>query len=228
MLIPRNISSIEKITSKENSRFGIEGVLVERGEDGTARAVATDNRRLLVVEWREDDPKDFPPVEGFDIKRKRGFSAILPKGTLGSAVKGMKRRRSPKPILDNIAINEHGTKGELVVSTTDGIKAQRNAVQLGEAAFPRWQDVIPAYKLLPKKQRSASKSIRIGFDAKLLAELLTAVVQINKDAECGDYVVLEVPLSPNKPMVIHADQPEVGKVMAVIMPVASDLPCTTE
>ena len=202
------------------------GVLVERNDEGKARAVATDGRRLILSEWFEDDPKDYPPIEGFSSEHRNGFSAILPTGALKAAAKGIKNSRY-KPILGNVAIDEQSANGKVLLSTTDLETVQQSTVATCEGHFPKWQDVVPDYKTIKAASRTRRNglprdsfpSIRIGVNAKLLAELLTTICKINKDADGGNVVSLEVPLSPDRPMVIHSEAPEFGKTTAVIMPV---------
>ena len=54
MLLPKAVCKLRDIATSEPTRYAIDGVLLERDADGKARAVATDGRRLIVVEYRCD------------------------------------------------------------------------------------------------------------------------------------------------------------------------------
>ncbi len=216
MLVPQNVASIEAIAAKDTSRYVINGVLLERDSAGIARAVATDGRRMIVAEFCESDEKDYPAV--FDSERVEGFSAILPAGALKTAAKGIGKASRIKPVLGNIAVSEASANGQVFLTTTDLETESKATVPTIDDKYPSWREVMPKYEALTKEQFEPHRSIRIGVNAKLLAELLTTLCKINKGSE-NDVVTLEVPLSADRPIVVHADKPDIGKTTGLLMPV---------
>ena len=53
MLIPKRIFAISKAAAKDQERYAMNGVCLQRTPDGRPLAVATDGHRLVVATWPE-------------------------------------------------------------------------------------------------------------------------------------------------------------------------------
>ena len=55
MKIPRNLASIASHCEEESSRYALGAIKIEKEENGCSHAVATDGRRMIHVQWIDDE-----------------------------------------------------------------------------------------------------------------------------------------------------------------------------
>lgn len=207
MLIPRGVFPISDLCDTDSSRFALGGVLLERDENGKAKAVATDGRRLLVISWVEDDRTEYP--EGVaDSQYKRDFRAIVPKKQWTDAEK-LPPRNCPKPILSNVLADEPNANGSITLGATDLETARTIKAKCLEGNYPKYRDVIPEYKYW--------QSTRISVNRQLLESILHAMRGVTTEENTA--VVLDVPFDPSKPLVLTAENDRYD-AKGVLMPLA--------
>lgn len=198
MLIPKKVSAITVGAAKKNqaTRYALDGVLLERDEHGVARAVVTNGRMLIVS--RFDEP---PSTGGVDYASIKGFSIIIDAKDLTDALKTVKKS-------DCMDVSERSSEGPIEVGNT-----RATPLETVDGSFPPWRDLIPNY--------AAGESARIAVNARLLGDAARALRRlVDQDEHDGSPVVtLEVPLDPNRPLVLSANH---ERHKAVIMPVHGD------
>lgn len=212
MLIPKSAFSVVTAVASEDTRYAISSVQVERAPDGRAVAVATDGRRLHAMEWDDVETRaEFPDV-GLESEAVEGFAAIIPPAEWKAAGKSIpKGRKCFKPILGHAQLEEPGANGVVKFATTDGQATSRAEVPTVEGKFPKWRDVVPAYKV-------GTDAIEIGVNAHFLADAAMFAESVCNPESRG--VRLTIPTNPAKPMTLTATHPETGAVAtAVVMPV---------
>jgi len=141
---------------------------VERVDKDTIRTVATDGRLLIMAESKEDPTVDYPCVDlGFPVGAgSESFSAIL---SLDAAKEISKwKGHKYKPILQNIVIDEHSSKGSVQVSMTDGTSTTGGSYPRVEGTFPDYREVLPKFK---------DESVTITVNPKLLVQMLQTAIK---------------------------------------------------
>lgn len=211
MLIPRNVLEVHHLTSKDERRINLRCVHAER--DGERpRLTATDGHRLISVTWTEPEmgPNDVPADYG-DLTTVAGFTADLLPETCAEVARAVPRGDVGE-VYRHAWLEEANGNG--LVRMGAGDKALCQAVQC-EAKDPEIQ--FPAYRQV---LHSVKGAVRIGINAKLLAEVVSIVSKVS--GEVG--VVLSVPADPEQPLGIHADSKDgTVHVDAVLMPMRIDL-----
>ena len=201
-MIPKQILESVRSASKDPARYQLTGIYLERLTEDECSATATDGKQLLHVRWKEDDwsehPKGSVGVEG--------FSAILPTSEV-KALKGMIPRCNPRPILENLCLDESESNGRLPFTVTDlETTTDRESSQI--------QGTYPDYKWVLEKGNGFS----IRFNPLILANLLTAV------AKCSEAETVELQFSTErKPeahpvMVVAENKLNQVKVIGMVMP----------
>lgn len=174
MLIPRNVlKAAVAHTDRENSRYALGAVLVERDESGKPIVVATDGRKLFSVTWDEDAAGDYPPVG--DQTHVAGFSALIPvdaiKKIIGMA-KVPTRMESSKPILRNVLLEEKTASASMVrFAATNIDTTERQEVKQADGRFPKWRDCIR----VPIDRRS------VGVDPRFISAMMDSFVALGID-----------------------------------------------
>jgi hypothetical protein len=136
----------------EQCRYALGGVLVERDAEGKPHAVATDGRRLHHVTWVEDDAAAMPGL-GLDIRPRPGLAEILPAAAWKAAAKLPMPKRTPKPILQNVLLEESTANGQVKLAATDLERSETQVVRSVEGRFPAWRDVLPERVVLSPEQQ---------------------------------------------------------------------------
>jgi hypothetical protein len=218
MLVPKQVAALVKIAAKEATRYAFNGVYFERGKSGNPRAVVTDGRRALILEWEEADHAEFPPVD-IDPRPAEGFKATIPTDDVERAAKSVSKRNC-RPILDNFVIDEPNANGTVKLASTD--LSRRNVFEATtvEGNFPPIDDVVPKPVVYDPAQHGAQQftHIRIGFNPMLLAELLKAMAA----AACSEEskgVEFIVPIDPSRPLLLRCETHEGRKATGILMPV---------
>lgn len=197
MQIPQPVFHISKVASTEaGGRYPIDCVRLAR-EGDECTAVANDGRRLLEVRWK-DDCKAHGTLDG--------FVRVVPPDLWVKA--SHLARSSPVTCRERY----RNTKVPRVTFVADNDECVGMAE---EKPYPRHTEVIPQY--------SVNNSTRINVNARLLAELLTTM--INCDAcsssfysEAHEAVALIVPDDPTRPLKIVGSNGEMSGV-GVLMPI---------
>ncbi len=216
MLIPKRVFEVSKIAARESTRYAINGVLVER-DDEKLSAVCTNGRTLLKVDWSDEHSRTEYPGKNKELNPQNGFKAVINAEDWTEAAK-LAPKRSIKPILENVVLNESG-KGSITLSATDLQRRRSIEVTPSEGHFPKYLDVIPVYRVYGHDTQNLAESdaIQIGIDPKLLSELLTTMTKIATCEEARE-LRLVVPKDPHKPILLTC-QSEGVKATGVLMPV---------
>jgi len=211
MLIPRDVLDVHRITSKDETRFNLQCVHGER-EAKRPRLTATDGYRLITVTWDEPEIADGEAPDDYgDLTKVPGFSANVLAETCAEVARIVPRGEVGE-VYRHAWLEEANGNG--LVRMGAGAKALGQAVQC-EAKdpgieFPNWHEAVASVK----------GAVKIGINAKLLAELVAVVSKAS--GEVG--VVLSVPADPTQPLGIHADSADgTVHVDAVLMPMRIDL-----
>lgn len=198
MLIPERVFPIAACCAKENPRYALEAVRLERDEHGSPLAVATDGRQLLVVSWDEPSGDDYPDIG--NAGQVDGFSALIPVATWKEAGKALPKRPA-KPILSYVLVDE-SEANPLSLATTDLQNVRHFAPPAVEGRYPRWQEVIAPLTLLPKLKGKPRYAVKVQVTPKLMAELLTTMAKMMGDDSAG--VTLYIPVDGDTPLQIQA------------------------
>lgn len=224
MLLPKEIAGIANVASKDQARYGIRGVLIERVKGGKGRAVATDGKCLMVADFK-DESSSLPDIEGFDplipaSEEGQEFAAIVGVKALKDAAKAVKRNvysTSTGIAIDEVSTNANGTISMAVVNRGDGVA--KMATPEIEGPFPAYQEVIPA------KGRGG---VKFTLGARILSNLLKAAQGLSGDKD----VAVTFELAPDDGVhsrpdntAIRVDVNSKGngiEITGVIMPVTLD------
>ncbi len=216
MLIPPRIFSLVSLADKDATRYALGGVRFERDADGTARAIATDGRGLAVVTWPEDDPNEFPQVNGTDPTPRPGFSAIIPVANCKDAAK-LPPKKFIKPILENVALDETGGNWEgetpkpVTFAGTDLETGRIIEVRPLAGRYPHFLDCVPKY--------ADHKCTRYHCDPAYLADLAKLARGIATDEEHRG-ITLHVPHNPEHALKITASHG--AEFTGILMPLKGD------
>ena len=211
MLIPKHIFKIVAATSKDNTRYAINGVLGERHEQGRCAAVATDGRRLLKATWDDAEArKRHPAPKGHATNPKPGFSAIIPPDDWHQVDKNTPKNAPYHSLRDSLLdeLSATPTHADFVADTTTGPIEIRTGLIDGK--FPDYEQVIPQYN-------EGEDAIAYTVDPHMLANTLKTLADV-ADLERGQAVRLIVPTDVTKPLVISTSAPHEPQVLAVQMP----------
>lgn len=204
MKVPKSAFAAAACCEPESARYALAGMkLVPANKQGNSTAIATDGRRMLVVQWREESLAE-TKIEGTVAE-----SVIVPQRTcrdIGSIVRARTADEKFAVVVSD------GTS----VKATHGLNGSRTSIEAQpvEGRFPRWEDV------LPKDEPLAA----LCLNAKLLLSTLKAACDAANVSADGGEVWLKV-YGPDKPLVIQIDRS--GSTVsltstAIVMPKHSD------
>lgn len=211
MLVPRSAFAARKICDVNSSRFALGAVQFERDADGQPFAVATDGRRLIALTWKEDDAAKYPAVAGCDPAPVANCTMLLPAAICDQAAKSKAGAKAVKPILRNIAIDEHGSDVIAIAATDQNETARIDARQV-DGQFPRWRDCVPQVR---------TDDIHVRLDAKLLRGLLEVIEGHAGGDDCFPVVFSFNRESPAHTAVVLSAENCNGSAVGVIMPRAA-------
>ena len=169
MLIPSQIFPISKVCDVESTRYALGGVHLERDAEGPV-AVATDGRRLIAVRWSEAAAGDYPGGVG-DTAHVENFETLIPAKSWNEAAK-LPPKRTSKPILANVLVEETSANGTVRMAATDLETTKQITPRSLEGRFPRWRDTMP-------KEQPGSITVRL--DATYLAEVCAVLAKMVTD-----------------------------------------------
>ena len=174
MLIPKDICNVARVAARDETRYAIHGVKLERNGKGP-RAIATDGKRALIVSWQEPDASEtHSPLH--DVRKDGDFAALVDAQSLEDAGKAVKCPKSDPSINGYIALNESGADSDgnyryAALAKTLRVTGGMSAV---DGTFPRCDEVIPD---------TGRPGITLGVNANLLIGLLQAMVKATGE-EC--------------------------------------------
>lgn len=223
MLIPPKVLKIASCCDKDSLRYATAGVRLERDDAGVPYAVATDGRRLTRVTWTEDAGDEYPG--DFDQTHQPGFSTLLHMDDCKEAAK-LPPRRTIKPILANVVVEEASANGEVTYGATDLDRLRKVKAKSVEGKFPDWRAVtdspIAVVKHNPKQPAANSVVLEdrdyaeVLINPRLLADLLKQASDIACDTDSYG-VTLQVPLGAGKPARLVKQHNGID-YLAVLMP----------
>jgi hypothetical protein len=215
-LLPTNLAPLADIAG-EQTKFAMNGVRVELLESGRYRAVATDSKRLIVVEGEAPaDVTAYPELSALTSAPNGEACATVPakawKAHFGKVAKLTGGRKlANKPELRSVPV----VCGK-EVTTLGGTDLEQTAVETTrnvEGRFPPYADLIPS--------GPGTAPVKVTVDPKLLAELLAVVAKLGSATE--PRVTIELRPDPDgtvrKPLVFRgADAGQ--SVTALMMPLS--------
>lgn len=216
MLIPKQVFPIVAIAAREATPFfSINSVRIAReGEECTA--VVTDGSRMLEVRWPDDDEtrKDYPSRQDDTLLTTVGGFERLVSRALWTEASKLADGKALQPIVRNTVCREQypdeGPHVEFSATDLDVVHTCSGGPCDGK--FPNYKAHIPHYV--------DDECTRIGFDAKILSELLRTMLKcgLGGDNQSGDNCVLEfvVPHDPTRPMVLRSKSDTVQGTGAII------------
>jgi hypothetical protein len=215
--------ALGKIAAKNASRYAMTSIRIER-RHGAPRALATDGHRAVIFTWDEPDSAEYPTIDGMNCSHVDDFAANIPFDALAGVGKGLPRR-SFKPVLGCMLLDESDRKTLRLAATTLD-RVTRAEATADDVDFPPLDDVVPR----PGEEKTLFDPVihgdvpfthvRIAVNAKLLAEMLSAMVSMASD-QADDSVTLTVPIMSNRPIRLDVrgyDRSAVGAVMPVHLP----------
>ena len=191
---------LDLIAAKDSGRYAMHGVLIEDTGNGTARAVATDGRKLVVLSGLE--------ASGNGVAR-----AVVPadawkfaRGGKGVALRARPGTVTVEPTELPQHDGHHISDPAVVVKSSPGDSTSRNDAAI-EGEFPRYTSVMPD---------GSKVAFRVSFNAQYLAQISDAL-GVDSGVDC---VTLEFE-APDKPIrVVPASG--AANAVGVLMPVVSE------
>lgn len=177
MLIPKQVLEAHRMGDKDSARYALGGVKIERDSDGNPFAVACDGTMIVVCNWDEPDPADYPKLpNGISPEPDGEYSAIIPADACQRASK-MPPKRSTKQILERyVVLDEHSPDGKATFAATDLDSADATTVRQLEGRFPIWRTIL-----------GSARYTRIRLDMAKLKTLVDTFERIageNSDGRC--------------------------------------------
>jgi len=193
----------------EKRRYPLKGVRL------TARnSIATDGRRLVVIDTPDDKPEDFPAVPGFEAK-KNGRPFLL--GSDGAKTLEKKIPKPSKcrfkPILQNMAMVSKGHSATFAATDLDVNAAPEGT---GVWKYTAMQGKFPDWKGVVKHFDTAETQATVELDGSMIAEVLAYLHKFSEERG----VTLEVQ-GPGDALRITAENKSTGqKAFALVMPLS--------
>lgn len=216
MLVPREIFALENIAGTDNTRFALGGIKFYRSSaNGKPMACAADGKRAIIAQWDEDDPSEYPPVGVCDPSPSGDkFEAIIGVDACKRIPKmAPKAKRSAKPILRNIVLDEHSLQNDMLgVGATDLNNPEVASIKVLEGMYPRIHDAVP---------RVDDECTSVILDGKLLLGMLQSLTKIVKN---GDTCNVTFTLRDHKsPVLMTAhDYEKRIRTVGVLMPLVNN------
>lgn len=226
MLIPSTIlENVAKFASTDETRYVLNGVLVERDADGKPRAVATDGHRLMSVTWNEKsvDVDAVVPAEAQSF-------GVISADHATNAAKANKGRKGEigALVLAEVSASVASLKGVTGHGATGVLTPTGNATEVEKinGRFPDYRQVVPTREWLPKSEDNSHYETRVRLNPKYLASACATLAALRCDAmEIGVAVDALSPVSIKgynldtgadiaiviMPMKMNNDQPTVAQ-----------------
>ena len=153
MLLNRAALELAKLASKEESRYTLQGISIEKD-----CAIATDGHILVHLANPSAGmaDSDFPVIEGQTARAMNGTNVLVHRDAAIAALKAIPRK-SNIPVLRSAMMAEGG---KLVVTDLASTQTFPHEV---EGTFPNWRQIMPAEDKVP--------AVTIGFDPRLMKQL---------------------------------------------------------
>ena len=194
-----------KATSKDETRPALNGVLFEEN-----KVVATDGHRLVVVENKPMDEKDWP-VNGVNWNTDNNDSFIVNRKSIEKAIKNIPKSKG-RPILENVAIGLT-EKGKATLQTTDLEHTDNIVTETAEGRFPDYKLVLP--DVHSKKTEYKSK---VAVNAKYMKEAFELMGNLTDESGNVQIHIKD----QNSSIVLTCEDQDNNKTTAVIMPMRMD------
>ncbi|NLE45608.1 MAG: hypothetical protein GX620_12880 [Chloroflexi bacterium] len=169
------VNALKLFVSKDDTRFALTGVHFTRSDDGHPVAVATDGRKLAVIEQFEVSPDELPKFTNGGYPPDTGDSVTVPVKPLLDALKKVPKKHSI-PILATpplISIrNEKGDATQVCIPVTDLDTHSIETTKVIDAGYPTYQQVIPQEK---------DTVLEILFDAGIMLDMAQAAIDFAKN-----------------------------------------------
>lgn len=181
-LLPVNLAPLANVAAKESTKFAMNGVQVEFHDDNTYTAVATDSKRIIMVEGRCPDAATFPEIPALKSAPNGKSRALVPTDSWSKTFKDaakMTKGRYVKPVLQNVAVV--CGENEVTFGMTNLAQVETPMTRQLEGRYPPFREIFPR----------KSPTVRLRVDAKLLADTLKAVAAMGDDDEYNT-VMLEI------------------------------------
>lgn len=171
MLIPNILGPMAKLAPEENRRYVINGVRVERDEDGKAVAVVTDGKVLLIAQFGEQEM-------GVTLGHVKGFAYTVPAKIWRSAFLWAKRLCRPVTVFENDASPAMQKRTIAVNGGGESLCWERKA-EAGN--FPNWREIVKASDKKTLAELGKDKYVRCSLDISLFLNTLTVLQEIGFD-----------------------------------------------
>lgn len=211
--INRNHLAVIKAASTDETRFILNGVLLEETEKKEGKqnilglkAVATDGRILAQYVSYNDQTKEMPVIAGMENAKNTGTRAIVPSSAIGAVIKALPKKQRRLPVLQNAVVkisDDVTTFGATDLETTSVIPAKNI-----EGHFPNYEQVIPTKTPIFVTAFSASY-------LRDLADLVLAVADDRNPAVRLSFYGHKEPLKADY-------KTKEGELTAVLMPMKVD------
>lgn len=187
--LPLNAAKISALAPKNYPHAALKGVSFTPEKNGKTRAVATDGRIGIIIEYPRDNT-DIDPI-------------IIPAELFKEA------RKTSSVTAELIFNKEHDLS--IGVKSTNKDNGTNNSQ--GEVIVGRYPDLAA---VIPKPKES---DMVVAINASLMLKLMKVLEQIvEHDYTGGAYVMMRIS-SPNHPIVFSRDSPELSEqVTAILMP----------
>jgi DNA polymerase III sliding clamp (beta) subunit (PCNA family) len=207
MLVPSQVFEVRRFASTDPSRYQLIGVHFSRRPDGSPCAVATSGKILAETTWTEDPGEEYPSFDGAKIEKDPSFSATISTTDCAAAQKAA-CPKAPKPILNNVLLEETTANGNVQILGTDLDRWTNLKARTVEGTFPNYENALPSEDAV-----RSGVTVRLSLD--LLKTTIEALMKIHgKDAD-ADFTVME----PSRPVLIVPTEEKSGiKTKAMIMP----------
>jgi DNA polymerase III sliding clamp (beta) subunit (PCNA family) len=206
-LLPVNLGALSAVCAKESTKFCMTGVRLEVYPDESYRAVATDSKRLLIVEGPGEDERKFPKVPGLASAPNGAWNATIDakawKTTFGAADKMTKGRYCSVRHV-GVVMGENVTTFGMGNGDETQVAQPRNL----EGRYPPIDAILP----------TVEPEFKISVSAARLASLLEVMTKYC-DPSSDDRVTLEFH-GAAKPMVVKCQNPNGQKAVGLLMPIA--------
>lgn len=157
MLLNKTVLSLATLASKEESRWTLKGVQINK-----ECAVVTNGHYLVKVEGKLGlDADSYPVTPGLEnLELTNGDSVILSAEAMLAAKKALPKR-SPVPVLGEVALGTVGEdkKAHLFVNTLESVQSFKAGM---EGTFPNWQAVMPDAEVAAEIVLSAEYLVTLG------------------------------------------------------------------
>lgn len=202
MLIPKEAWALRRMAARDPSRYQLTGIRFHRppaGPDGHlwAEAIATDGKVLASYRWLEDDPMEFPAIQGRPAPTPRApwAGATIPNADCDAAEKSPAySAKHYKPILKNLYLEEEVKDGMTGLSSTTLDTTQTAMLRPIDGTYPDIRDLDDF------KPRA-----RVRVNVELLARAVDVAKRICPGSSKQD-VFLEFDENPGKPIRLRAEE----------------------